>query len=290
MDVDLHIHSTASDGSFTPHDILDRARALKLRAISITDHDTVDGVKEIMTPETTANPHVLSGVEISSTPPDQFDIPGNFHILGYGIRLEDPDLTRALHHVRQSRDDRNPRIISRLKSHGIDISMDEVNESSAGDVIGRPHIARVLVQKGCVSSIDEAFDRYLAKGRPCFEDKFRLDCQAAISVIRKAGGIAVLAHPVSLKTDKGTLESLLKVLKGMGLSGIEAYYSNHTPEDTEDYCSMAGKLDLIVTGGSDFHGSYKTNIQMGSGKGNLQVPYRVFERIIEHLGHKSPTH
>lgn len=283
MDVDLHIHSTASDGSYTPHDILDRARSLNLKAIAITDHDTVDGIKEIMTSERTGPISVLSGVEISSYPPDEFDISGNFHILGYGIRLDDPDLDTALQRVRESRHERNPRIISRLLNHGIDISMDDVRESSTGHVIGRPHIARVLIQKGYVSSIDEAFDRYLAKGRPCFVDKFRLDCRTALDVISKAGGVPVLAHPVSLRTDPDTLETLLSEMKSMGLSGIEAYYSDHSPDETEAYCTLARRLGLIVTGGSDFHGSYKTDIDMGSGRGDLCVPYEVYEGIMQHI-------
>lgn len=290
MDVDLHIHSTASDGSFSPNDILARARYLKLKAIAITDHDTVDGARSIMAPEKTNGLHVLSGVEISSTPPDHYGISGNFHILGYGMRLSDPVLDKTLQQVRQSRNKRNPQIISRLISLGMDISMEDVNHSSEGEVVGRPHIARALMQKGYVSTIDEAFDRFLAKGQSCFVEKHRLDCRTALAVIRQAGGLPVLAHPVSLGTDMKALEALLVLLKKWGLCGLEAYYSDHGPDEIDAYCFLADQLGLVVTGGSDFHGEFKSDIDMGRGKGSLDIPFRVYEDIMDHMERITRSH
>lgn len=236
-----------------------------------------------MAPEMTNGLNVLSGVEISSIPPDHFGITGNFHILGYGMHLDDPVLGQTLQRVRQSRNERNPQIINQLVSLGMDISMSEVQHFSGGGVVGRPHIARTMIQKGYVSTIDEAFDRYLGKGKSCFVDKYRLDAGTALSVIRNAGGIPVLAHPVSLNTDMETLAALLVHLKGLGLCGLEAYYSEHDPKETEAYCSLAHRLGLLVTGGSDFHGAYKSDIDMGTGKGYLQVPFRVYEDIMDHM-------
>lgn len=280
MNVDLHIHSTASDGSLTPHEIIAQARLLKLKAIAITDHDTLEGVRALMTPDTPEDIHVLSGVEISSIPPLPIVSSGSFHILGYGMRLDDPGLNNALQRIRLARDERNPKMISRLAQLGMPITLEDVRSESGGEIVGRPHMARVLIKKGYVTSIEDAFGKYLAKGRPAYVEKYKLDCAQAISVITHAGGIAVLAHPSSLGLDTQALTPLLLAMKNMGLSGLEAYYSDHSPEMTHEYCTLAERLGLVVTGGSDFHGSFKADIHMGSGKGGLCVPFRVYQDIM----------
>ena len=279
MNVDLHIHSTASDGSMTPGEIVALALSLELKAIAITDHDTVDGAKDVLQHGCPVELSFIPGVEISSTPPSPFVSSGSFHILGYGIRPDDPDLDCALKKVQQARTERNPKIISRLNDEGMMISLDEVIEQAGGDVIGRPHMAQVLVKKGYVSSIKEAFDRFLAKGKPAYVEKYKLTCDEAIQVIRKAGGIPVLAHPVSLGMDTETLSRLLDRLCSMGLLGLEAYYSTHSPQETETFCRLAEDKNLVITGGSDFHGSFKADIALGCGRGDLHVPFSVYENV-----------
>lgn len=283
MNVDLHIHSTASDGSLTPAEIIGLAVEIDLKAISITDHDTVDGVLDVLEncrPETLG---FITGVEISSTPPLPYVSKGSFHILGYGIRPDDPSLTHALDRVKQARIERNPRIISLLNNAGFDVTLEEVAREAGGDVIGRPHMARVLVDKGFVPTIKDAFDRYLAKGKPAYVEKFKLNCAEAIGVLRKAGGIPVLAHPVSLDMDMETLSGLLDRMIDMGLMGIEAYYSDHSPELVSKYLDLARDKNLMVTGGSDYHGSFKAGIDLGTGRGDLCVPFSVYENLTARL-------
>jgi predicted metal-dependent phosphoesterase TrpH len=267
----------------TPGEIVSLARSLDLKAISITDHDTVDGVRNVLEDGKLEDLYFLNGVEISSTPPLPFVSSSSFHILGYGINPDDTALNQALNKVKQARIERNPKIIALLNKAGFDISLDEVTQAAGGDVIGRPHMARVLMNKGYVASIKEAFDRYLAKGKPAFVDKYRLDCDEAIRILLRAGGIPVLAHPVSLGLDMKTLSNLIDRLKDLGLMGIEAYYSNHTRAMREQYLRLARDKNLLVTGGSDFHGTYKADISLGTGKGDLKVPFSVFEDVMNRL-------
>lgn len=280
MNVDLHIHSTASDGSLGWSEIIDLARKLKLKAIAITDHDTLDGSREAILSGIPSSLHFLTGVEISSSPPESFSSRGSFHILGYGIELDNNKLNDALAKARETRETRNPKIIKLLNRAGIAISFDEVVEESGGGLVGRPHMASLMVKKGYADSIKEAFDLYLAKGKPAYVEKFKMACQEAISMIKEAGGIPVLAHPVTLGMEHSVTESLLSKLKDMGLMGIEAYYSDHSPDDTRLYCKLAHRLGLLVTGGSDFHGTLKNDVKMGSGKGGLSVPFDVYQTII----------
>jgi len=287
VNVDLHIHSTFSDGSLTPQDIIAQARSLKLKAIAITDHDTLDGAMAIMGHDVPDDLHVLSGVEISSNPPEPFETSGSFHILGYGMRRDDPDLNAALQGIRKARNERNPKIITRLIQLGMDITLDEVYDESGGQVVGRPHMARVLIKKGYVSTVKEAFDRFLAKGKPAYVEKHKIDCAQALKVINQAGGIPVLAHPVSLGMGMETLEKLLLTMKRMGLKGLEVYYPDHGPEETRAYGMLAERMGLVMTGGSDFHGSFKSDIRMGSGKGALCVPFRVYQDIMAIIGNTS---
>ena len=280
--IDLHIHSTASDGTLSPNEILRLALKSHLAAIAITDHDTLKGSREICGAVTTTPLRLLTGIEVSVTAPFSSGISGSLHILGYGIRLDDPTLNASLETLQSARKNRNPHIIDRLNALGIDVSIEEVSRISGGAQIGRPHIARLMLQKGLVKSINEAFDLYLGFQKPAYVEKYRLACDQAIQIISKAGGLAVLAHPILLKIpDNDRLESLIVALKEMGLQGIEAYYPEHSPEYTAYCSSLAQKHDLIITGGTDFHGAVKPGIQMGSGKGDFKVPYTVYERLVE---------
>ncbi len=282
--IDLHIHTTASDGTTPPHKILSLAQELNLGAIAITDHDTLDGVKEALRSGIPPSLDFLTGIEISATPPPPFRCPGSFHILGYGIRPDDPLLNQILFQLQDGRRNRNPRIIERLNSLGMDLSLEEVRQLAGDGLLGRPHIARLMVKKGFASSIDDAFDRYLGKGKPGYVDKFRIDTSQAISLITGAGGLPVLAHPYLLKlANEKETEDLLILMKSMGLRGVEVFYPDHSKDYTAWLLSLAQKLDLLITGGTDYHGSLKPEILLGSGRGDFFVPFELYQKLQQHL-------
>lgn len=279
--IDLHIHSTASDGSLSPLEILTLAQKLNLGAIAITDHDTIKGSKDALACGIPPSVKFLTGVEISASPPPFFHCPGSFHILGYAINIDDPVLNHTLALLQDSRKNRNPLILELLNRMGVELTLEEVLNEVGECQVGRPHIASLMLKKGFVQSIGEAFDNYLAKGKPAYVDKYRIDCARAIEIILDAGGIPVLAHPflLQIKNDE-VLEDLIITLSKMGLKGIEVYYPEHSPERIAHYAVLANRHGLLMTGGTDFHGSITPEIKMGSGKGNLFIPYELYEKLI----------
>ena len=282
--IDLHIHSTASDGTLPPPEILSLALKRRLGAIAITDHDTIDGSKEALRLGIPAEIKFLTGVEISATPPPSFHCPGSFHILGYAVRPDDPVLNQALDRLQEARKNRNPRIIKRLNALGINMSLDDVRREMGDGQLGRPHIARLMIKRGYARTIDEAFDNYLGKGKPAYVDKFRLSSSQAIALIRDAGGIPVLAHPFLLETESdAVLENLVITLKEMGLLGIEVYYPGHSRDHIAEYTRLAKRHSLFMTGGTDFHGKLKPEIQIGSGQGDFFVPYALYEALVHNI-------
>ena len=279
--IDLHIHSTASDGSLTPADIIDHAQKLNLAAIAITDHDSVDGSKEALQIGIPPSLHFLTGVEISAAHPPFFPGSGSFHILGYAIHLDNRDLNQTLSKLQDARKNRNPEILKRLNKLGFRISLEEVNQEVGEGQLGRPHIAYAMVKKGFVASINEAFDKYLGTAKAAYVDKDRIECEQAINIIRAAGGIPVLAHPALLNIENDQkLDALLQNLIKIGLSGIEVYYPGHSPQQIQQYTELAGKYGLLITGGTDFHGSITPEIKMGSGTGDLFVPHNLYEELM----------
>jgi predicted metal-dependent phosphoesterase TrpH len=279
--IDLHIHSTASDGTLSPAALIALALRLRLKAISITDHDSIAGCREALLDGIPEELGFLTGVEISAEPPPSYPGAGSLHILGYGMRLDDPDLNRTLEKLQDARKDRNPQIIARLNHLGIAILLEEVEREAGGGQPGRPHIASLLIQKGIVNTMDEAFDRYLGNGKPAYVDKFRIESSQAIELINTAGGVPVLAHPCLLELENALqFEEILREMISMGLKGLEVYFSGHTPEQTLHYAELAKRYDLLMTGGTDFHGDIQPQIQMGIGRGNLHVPYELYEKLI----------
>lgn len=280
--IDLHIHSTASDGSLTPSEILQLAQKLNLGAIAITDHDSLEGSKEVFQAGIPACIKFLSGVEISAAYPPFLSRTGSFHILGYGIRLDDIALNQSLYKLRKARKNRNPEILKRLEKLGYSLTLAEIRRVVGEGQLGRPHIARAMVKKGYVASVDEAFDNFLGTDKPAYVNKYRIECIQAVRAIIAAGGIPVLAHPGLLGIeDERTLEQFVGKLKEIGIRGIEAYYPEHTARQTKTYAELARRFDLLMTGGTDFHGKMMPEIKLGSGKGNLFVPYELYEKLIQ---------
>ncbi len=291
MSIDLHIHSNASDGTLSPEEILRTADRLGLGAIAITDHDTLEGAKQALASGIPPTLEFLTGVEISVTPPPHIRCSGSFHLLGYALSVEDPPLNDILSKLQDARKNRNPEILRRLSDLGIEITgADLLQAAEDGNQVSRPHIARAMVDKGVVFTIDDAFDQYLGKGRPAFVDKFRLSCPRAIEMIHDAGGLAVLAHPGLLNLADGTRpEDLAGGLKEMGLDGIEVLYPEHGPELEARYTDICRRFDLLMTGGTDFHGEIKPEVRMGTGRGGTRVPYALYERLTEAAAARTPS-
>ncbi|WP_418790804.1 PHP domain-containing protein [Phosphitispora sp. TUW77] len=272
--IDLHVHTTASDGTMTPEKTVFYAARSGLRAVAITDHDTVDGLPEALEAGLRAGIEVVPGVELS------VDYPGQMHILGYYVDPENSKLSRELAGLKGNRDRRNPKIVAKLRQLGFDINMDEVIRESGGVIVGRPHFAAVLKKKGYVTCVDEAFDLYLGAGKPAYVKKDKISPDQGIQMILNSGGIPVLAHPGYLKVNCGEeFELLIGELQERGLLGIEAYYTTHTAEQTAYYVAMAALKGLLVTGGSDFHGDNKPHISIGKGGGDLVVRYDLLAKM-----------
>lgn len=280
--IDLHVHSTASDGTLAPLQIVEASVKAGLAALSITDHDTVDGCVPVLETTLPDSLKFLTGVEISAAFPAEWSLSGSLHILGYDIDIHDPDLNRDLQRLQTARNQRTPRILERLNRMGVDISMVDVRPFAGGDQVGRAHIAQVMRARGMVCSIHEAFDRYLGKNGPAYVDKERIACADAVAAIRRAGGVAVLAHPCLIETpDDAALESLVKILVEMGMLGIEALYPQHTKKQTAFYTDLARRYNLLVTGGTDFHGDLNREIALGTAKGTFFAGYELYEKLID---------
>ena len=285
--IDLHIHSTASDGTFSPSEILQLAAQAGLQAISITDHDTLDGSRQALQCDIAPGLRFVTGVEISAQPPDECQTHGSLHILGYGVDPDHVELVETLHRFQQVRQTRIHQIIERLHQLGVRLNLEQVMAEVGEGAPGRPHVASAMIKAGIVPDIEAAFQNYLGKGRPAYVTKERLDCRQAFALILAAGGIPVLAHPYLVECQEPDgWSNLLERLCALGLKGLEVYYTKHPPEAVLHYQVMAEKFGLIATGGSDFHGALTPDIKIGRGTGNLHVPYELFENMISLFGLK----
>lgn len=272
--VDLHLHTTHSDGSCTPSELVRLAHQAGVTALAVTDHDIMTGVAQATAEGEHYGIEVIPGVEISSMIGQS-----ELHILGYFLDWQDPILNERFTTLRESRHRRNPQIVERLQTLGIDITYDEVRALAGSDSVGRPHIARALMDKHVVSSAKEAFDRFLANGKPAYVPRDLPNPAEAIQWIKAAGGLAVLAHPSWVRLADRSLIELVRELKVAGLDGLEVYYSTHASRQTREYLSLAQHLGLLVTGGSDFHGLTKPDIDVGIGKGTLHVPTALLTKM-----------
>lgn len=241
---DLHVHTTASDGTCTPSEVVKMAHDLRLGAIGICDHDTIGGLAEGLSAGADMGVMVVPGIEINTDYGKS-----EMHILGYFIDTESPALNAALSRIRSARLERGQRMVSQLKNVGINISMDRVNELANGATIGRPHVARALVEAGYSQSVNSAFSKYLVRGMPGYVERYKLSPAEAIGIIVNAGGTPVIAHPGNSRRDE-----LIPELVNAGLKGLEVYHPDHSPYQTEHYKGLAEKYGLLATGGSDYHG------------------------------------
>ena len=273
MGVDLHTHTTTSDGSDSPHQLVEQAAALGLTAVAITDHDTTQGLEEAEEAASVAGIELVKGVELS------LDWRGGaMHMLV--LLVGDSDLLQSrLAPVRRARTRRNLQIAEHLRSLGMRITMEEVNQEGGEGTLGRPHFASLLAKKGYVADIPEAFRRYLGKGCPAYAQRYRLGSAEAIELAHAVGGVAVLAHPLTLGVEGGELSELLSELAGQGMDGMEAYYGAYEPPTRQTLRTLARLHGLIPTGGSDYHGRFKPQIGLGVGRGDLTVPDRVLEEL-----------
>jgi predicted metal-dependent phosphoesterase TrpH len=267
--IDLHIHSTASDGRFSPADIVRKSAAGGLDVIAITDHDTVDGIAPALeTAVAFPKLRVIPGVEISTDFPD-----GEVHVLGYFIDYTDRELQSTLERMRNSRWERARGMVAKLNNLGVQIQWQRVQEIAANAALGRPHIARAMLEKGYISSIKEAFDKYIGHGGPAYVEREKITPAAAVELILRTRGLPVLAHPLTIPDP----EMLVSELKSAGLVGIEAYYNGYTPEDIDNLVSLAYKYGMITTGGSDYHGLDDSAETM---LGGVDVPAESVEQLM----------
>jgi predicted metal-dependent phosphoesterase TrpH len=256
--IDLHAHTTASDGSLTPTELVVLAAEEGLTALGITDHDTVDGLAEAAEAARQMNIEMVPGIELSVAYPR-----GRFHLLGYLINYDNRALSERLRLLKENRANRNVRMVAKMQEIGLLVTLDEIREESGGGQVGRPHMAAALVKKGIVGSVQEAFDRYLGSDAPAYVPKDRITVPEGIELLHAAGGLAVLAHPDTLKLDDDALAVELARLRAMGLDGVECYYAQYTTERVDALLRLASGAGLLVTGGSDFHGEAKPEIRLG---------------------------
>lgn len=271
--IDLHTHSHFSDGSMTPTDLVALAKENGLKAIALTDHDTFDGVGEALDAGKKYGVEVIPGIEFSAVST------GETHILGFGIDITNKEINNAVNKAKELRLINNQRTAEALQRLGFDITVEDAKKLSPVGNMGRAHFAKVMAQKGYVSSVKEAFDLYLQKGKPAFNSLRLLEPEEAIRLIHAAGGKAFLAHLHLTKFKGEELENYVIRLKNAGLDGIEGYYTEYDDAMQAEYQALAKKHKLLISGGTDFHGANKPHIKIGVGYGNLKIPYELLEKI-----------
>lgn len=272
--IDLHVHSSASDGTLTPSELTACAIKKGLRAYALTDHDTTDGIREAVQAAKGTSLEVIPGIELSAAWMGK-----DIHIVGLDIDYENAYFQETLERFQNSRELRNDKMLQLLRLENIDISRSEMEKCFPDSVWTRAHFARFLYERHYVESMKEAFDRYLGDHAKCFVPREKVTPFQAIALIHEGGGKAVFAHPVLTRLSKDRLESLVNELKCAGLDGIETMYSTYSSSDHAAMTQLARRHGLKPSGGSDFHGSNKPEIDLGCGKGNLRIPYTVLENL-----------
>ncbi|QJB55701.1 PHP domain-containing protein [Pseudodesulfovibrio sp. zrk46] len=277
MSIDLHTHSTASDGTMSPTELIEHAKEVGLKAIALTDHDTFSGVEEAMAAGERLGVEVIPGCELSLESPDGA---GWMHVVALWIPPNPKPLKEAFDWVIEGRKTRNHEIVEKLRTLGVNITYEAV-AARAGGTIGRPHFAQEMVSLGVVSSVNEAFKVWLGDNGRAYVPKRKLMPEKALGILNEIGATSILAHPFALGLNMADTEKLVKDLQKLGLDGMEVIYSEHSDSDTKAYREMAERLGLLVSGGSDFHGAVKPKISLGKGKGALHIPDELLEKMKE---------
>lgn len=275
--IDLHTHSLKSDGSMTPAEVVREAKKAGLAAIALSDHDTVDGLPEAIAEGEKIGVEVIPAIEFSVQSKTET------HILGYFIDYNNPHLKQIIKEVVDLRIERNHVTTQRLNELGFDITLEEVRALAPNNFVGRAHFARVLMDKGYTQSVKEGFEKYMSVGKYAYCEKQRLTARDAVELIAECGGISFLAHPHLTKLPDDELKEFLAELKSYGLCGIEGYYTDYTPEMQAKYHALAEEMGLMISGGTDFHAAMKPHISIGTGTGNMKIPYSVLENMKKNL-------
>ena len=276
-EIDLHTHSTASDGSLPPREVVLQAHSIGLKAVALTDHDTTAGLPEALAAGRETGIEVIPGCELSVS-----SQPGNMHIIGLWLPEHPGRLETVLEGLRAKRHDRNRVIVEKLQGLGMNISYEEVLDLAGPSAVGRPHIARVMVNKNILSNVTQAFQQYLGPKGRAYVPKEKLTPEQAITLLKEEQATVILAHPFTLNLTGTRLDQEIGRLKKLGLDGMEAIYSVHSQKQTAEYMNLCRKYDLVVSAGSDFHGKeVKPNIALGTGKGGLRPSYELVRIIKE---------
>ena len=272
--IDLHVHSTESDGTLTPKDLVAEAKKAGLAAFALTDHDTCQGVCKAMPLAASAGIELIPGIELST------DYHGKeVHIVGLYIDIENEQLLKKTAEYRKCRSERNALMVEALRKEGLSITMEELVAENPDCVITRANIARFLYEHGQIKSVREAFDRYIGDHCKCYVGRLKVASTDAVRLIKEAGGTAILAHPLLYGLSNTNLQKMIDELKPVGLDGLEAIYSTYTTGEEQQMKRLARENGLLISGGSDFHGSNKLDIALGRGRGHLYIPYSVLETI-----------
>lgn len=272
--IDLHVHSTESDGTLTPEDLVAEAKKAGLAAFALTDHDTCQGVCKAMPLAASAGIELIPGIELST------DYHGKeVHIVGLYIDIENEQLLKKTAEYRKCRSERNTLMVEALRKEGLSITMEELVAENPDCVITRANIARFLYEHGQIKSVREAFDRYIGDHCKCYVGRLKVASTDAVRLIKEAGGTAILAHPLLYGLSNTNLQKMIDELKPVGLDGLEAIYSTYTTGEEQQMKRLARENGLLISGGSDFHGSNKPDIALGRGRGHLYIPYSVLETI-----------
>lgn len=272
--IDLHVHSTESDGTLTPEDLVAEAKKAGLAAFALTDHDTCQGVCKAMPLAASAGIELIPGIELST------DYHGKeVHIVGLYIDIENEQLLKKTAEYRKCRSERNALMVEALRKEGLSITMEELVAENPDCVITRANIARFLYEHGQIKSVREAFDRYIGDHCKCYVGRLKVASTDAVRLIKEAGGTAILAHPLLYGLSNTNLQKMIDELKPVGLDGLEAIYSTYTTGEEQQMKRLARENGLLISGGSDFHGSNKLDIALGRGRGHLYIPYSVLETI-----------
>lgn len=272
--IDLHTHSTVSDGSDSPARVVELAAQAGCSALALTDHDRVDGIGAARTEAGRVGIELVAGCELSC----EWER-GTMHLLAYFVEPGEGPLPDELVRLQADRSERNRALVARLVELGLPVSEEEVAAEAGGSGAGRPHVAAVLVRAGAAGSIQEAFDRYLGKGGAAYVSKARLAPARAIGLVRESGALPVLAHPGTLRLDPAGARSAVTELVGLGLVGLEAHYGRYSMAQRTELAGLAEDLGIVATGGSDYHGTYKPDLSVGTGTGDLCVPRRALEDL-----------